>query len=184
MVGVADQGLDHVFGYGSLVADLPDAQPAVLAGYRRVFGVATDNSRVIAGYKRYLRGGDGTAPDVFVAFVDLEQAPGCEVNGLLAPVTGAGLAVFDARERNYERIDVSAAVRGGKGRIWTYVGSEAGRARLARGVSEGRAVVSRDYMEKVHAGFRRLGEEQYAAFLASSRFEALPVWDLERIEIP
>ena len=35
------------------------------------------------------------------------------------------------------------------GRIWAYVGSAAGRLRLARGRRRGTAVVSRGYLEKV-----------------------------------
>jgi hypothetical protein len=35
------------------------------------------------------------------------------------------------------------------GRIWAYVGSLAGRLRLARGRRRGTAVVSRGYLEKV-----------------------------------
>ena len=68
--------------------------------------------------------------------------------------------------------------------MWTYVGSAEGRARLRRGREEGRAVVSRDYLEKVHAGFRRLGEADYERFDASSDLDGLPVWDLERVDLP
>ena len=45
-------------------------------------------------------------------------------------------------------------------------------------------MVSRDYLEKVHAGFRRLGPGEYDRFLASSELDGLPVWDLERVDLP
>jgi gamma-glutamylcyclotransferase (GGCT)/AIG2-like uncharacterized protein YtfP len=149
-----------VFGYGSLV---PGAhRPAALAGWRRIWGVAMENARDIPGYKHFEDPVTGARPDVFVAFVDVEPAPGAEVNGVLVEVDEAALAALDARERNYERRPVETDA----GPAWTYVGSAGGRARLARGVREGRCVVADQYLERVRAGFARLGPE------ALERFEA------------
>lgn len=176
----------HVFGYGSLVLDgLEDAKLATLPGRRRVWGVATDNQRAIPGYKMYLRRSDGMRPAVYVAFLDLAADPGAEgVNGTLRPVSEAELDLLDRRERNYDRVEVTGDVDGIEGPVWTYVGSPEGRERLRRGRREERAVVSRDYLEKVHAGFRRLGSQQYGRFEASSALDGLPVWDLERVDLP
>ena len=66
------------------------------------------------------------------------------------------------------------------GPVWTYRGSAEGRERLRRGRSEGRAVVSRDYLEKVHTGLRMLGGSEYERFEAQSD---LPVWNLERVDL-
>jgi hypothetical protein len=176
----------HVFGYASLVTDAESQNVTVarLPAQRRGWGVATDNVRAIPGYKMYLRRSDGTRPAVFVAFLDLAPDPECSVTGLVRAVAADELARLDRRERNYDRVDVSERIEGFDGRVWTYTGSAEGRERLRRGRSEHRAVVSRDYLEKVHAGFRRLGPEAHADFLASSTLGDLPVWDLERIDLP
>ncbi|MEX2025154.1 MAG: gamma-glutamylcyclotransferase family protein [Thermoleophilaceae bacterium] len=183
---------DYVFAYGSLAGEIATAgdgrdgpRVATLAGRRRVWGVAADNAEAIPGYKQYLLRSDGSAPQVFVAFLDLADDPGCAVNGMLAPVDGERLAELDLRERNYDRVDVTAAIdKPPPGRVWTYVGSAAGRGRLAAGVRAQRAVVCRDYVESAHAAFLRLGGNEYERFLASSRLDGLPVLDLERVDLP
>jgi hypothetical protein len=144
-----------------------------------------DNRVDLPGYKFYRDPRDGSRPEVYVAFADLEEAPGCEVNGVCLPVPGeAALAVLDARERNYQRVDVTGLLPGAPGRTWAYVGSPAGRARLVRGRAEGRAVVAREYVERVQAGFRALGPAEHAAFVASTDFGGLPLVALERVELP
>lgn len=177
---------DHVFGYGSLAADLLDrGRVATLRGWRRVWGVAADNEHAIPGYKRYLLRADGSAPRVFVAFLDVVEDPDCAVNGLVAAVDAEQLAALDRRERNYERIDVTAAIdHPPAGRVWTYAGSAEGRARLETGLREGRVVVARDYLEAAHEAFRALGDEHHRRFLSSSDLDGLPVLDLERVDLP
>ena len=175
---------EHVFGYGSLVLGGSPGVVAQLPGYRRVWGVATDNARAIPGYKLYLRRSDGRRPAVYVAFLDLEPAPAVSVNGVVRPVSTAELERLDRRERNYDRVDVSGQIAGLRGRVWTYVGSTEGRERLSRGREERRVVISRDYLEKVRAAFRGLGEEEELAFVASSMLDGLPIWDLERVDLP
>jgi hypothetical protein len=186
--GLREAGIESghwVFGYGSLVQDGGrHDRRALLPGHRRVWGVATDNLRAIPGYKMYLRRSDGIRPAVYVAFLDLERAPKGEVNGTVRRVSTMELELLDKRERNYDRIDVSGLLEGVEDPVWTYVGSAAGRERLRRGRSEGRAVISRDYLQRVHAGFRALGEEEHRRFVASSELDGLPVWDLERIDLP
>lgn len=176
--------IDHVFGYAALV---PDGGPGLLTrmrGVRRAWGVATDNTRGIPGYKMYLRRSDGSRPAVFVAFLDLVPAPAGCVNGVCRPVSAAALELLDARERNYDRVEVTASIESAPGRVWAYVGSTEGRERLRRAREAGTAVISRDYERKVHSGFRALGGAEYESFLASSSLDGLPVWDLERVDIP
>lgn len=177
-------GLEHVFGYASLVQDGGPGGLTRMRGVRRGWGVATDNTRGIPGYKMYLLRTDGSRPAVFVAFLDLLPDPGGAVNGLCRPVTSAELEILDRRERNYDRVDVTASIDSPPGRVWAYVGSAGGRERLRRARAEGTAVISRDYERKVHAGFRALGRAEYESFLASYSLEGLPVWDLERIDLP
>lgn len=168
-----------VFGYASLVHDHAgeEAVPAVLEGFRRTWGVATDNTLDIPGYKMYLDRRDGSRPPVYVAFMDVEPDPEGRVRGLATPVDDERLDTLDRRERNYERTDVSAQVRGVEGTVWTYVGSEEGHARLREGLERGAAVISRDYLEKVRRGFDAMAE-------ADAIPDGLPVWDLDRVDLP
>ena len=185
-MGGLSPGLEHVFGYASLVLDEGDhGTVARLPGYRRVWGVATDNLRAIPGYKLYLSRSDGSRPAVYVAFIDIDPDPSSVVNGVVTPVSRTELEVLDLRERNYDRVDVSGQIEAeSPGRVWTYRGSAEGRERLRRGRAEGRAVVSRDYLEKVRAGFAALGPDHERAFAESSSLDDLPVADLERLDLP
>jgi hypothetical protein len=176
---------DYVFGYGSLAGELADGGAiAHLRGRRRVWGVAADNRDAIPGYKRYRLREDGSAPELFVAFLDLVEDPACAVNGVVAPVAPDELSILDLRERNYDRVEVSHLLDSPPGgRVFTWVGSAEGRARLEEGRRRGSAVVCLDYVEEVHAVFRALGDEHHARFLASSTLDGLPVTDLERIDL-
>ena len=166
---------DHVFGYGSLVLDGTGALET-LPGHRRIWGVATDNVRHIPGYKKYLSRADGSRPDIYVAFVDIEPDPESAVRGLVRPVSEAELSELDARERNYDRIDVTDLIESDYGGpVWSYRGSAEGRERLRQGRAEGRAVVSNDYLAKVRLGLEALGEAPPPT--------DLPVWDLERVDL-
>jgi hypothetical protein len=178
--------LDFIFGYGSLASDLlADVEIKRLHGYRRIFGVAADNSEEIAGYKRYRLSGDSVYPDVYVAFLDIVEDPGTVINGVLAAVDPGALADLDRRERNYDRIDVTAAIDSPPdGRVWAYAGSRDGRARLQAGIAKDKAVVQRSYLDHVHAGFRRLGDAEHDHFVATTDLDSLPLADLERVDIP
>jgi hypothetical protein len=177
---------DFVFGYGSLARDLlAEVTVTRLDGYRRAFGVAADNRQAIPGYKRYRLPADGSFPAVFVAFLDIVAEPGATTNGVLAPIHAGTLADLDRRERNYDRIEVTAAIETPPdGRVWAYAGSPDGRARFAAGAADGTAVVQRAYLDHVRDGFRRLGGAEYEHFLASSQLDGLPLLDLERIDLP
>lgn len=149
-------GEQFVFGYGSLAAGVRGRR-ARLEGYRRVWGVAMDNRVDIPGYKSYRRRDDDSRPAVYVAFLDIAEEAGGAVEGVLLAVDDVALRALDARERNYDRIDVTAAVAGAPGRVWTYRGSAAGRERLRTGLNEGSAVVDAEYVRAVRAGFAALG---------------------------
>lgn len=173
-----DGETQFVFGYGSLAVGLPGRR-ARLAGYRRIWGVAMDNRVDIPGYKSYRRLQDGSRPAVYVAFLDIVAEPGSAIDGVLLAVDDAMLRTLDARERNYDRIDVSRAVAGAGGRVWTYRGNDGGRARLRIGLQEGSAVVDAAYVQAVQATFSVLG------FDADVRpGDDLALMDLERIDLP
>jgi hypothetical protein len=165
-----------VFGYGSLAG--LHGRPARLEGYRRVWGVAMDNRVDIPGYKRYRVRADGSRPAVYVAFLDIAEQPGATTQGLLIAADDITLRALDARERNYERIDVSAAVADAPGAVWAYRGSAAGRERLRVGLERGCAVVAAQYLADARAALalHGLSDELDVGNLA--------VIDLERVDLP
>jgi hypothetical protein len=154
--------VDWLFAYGSLLppgrAELPPGLvPCTLRAWRRSWGVAMDNAEDLPGYKHYLAP-DGVRPAVMVAFLDIAPAPGAAVNGIAIPVDPREFPGLDARERNYERIEVTGELdRDLDGRVWTYRGLPAARERAARGSAEGRLVVADSYRDRVLAGFTLLG---------------------------
>ena len=158
-----------VFGYGSL-AEPGAGRPLRLAGWRRVWGVAMDNRVTIPGYKYFLDGAGGR-PAVCVAFLDVVPDPAAGVDGVVLEV--GDLDALDARERNYARVDVSAALDHDLGGpVWAYTGLEEARKRFAAGPT----VVQRAYLESVRAGFAAHG-------LGFGPEPALPVLDLERVDV-
>ena len=181
--GAVSRGRHFVFGYGSLVADPERGHVARLRGHRRVWGVAMDNRVDLAGYKSYRLRADGSRPEVFVAFVDIEPDPACTVTGLCLAVSDAELRALDDRERNYDRIDVSAQLDAcPAGHVFAYVGSRTGRERLRSGRVSGRAVVSRDYLDGLRAGIGAIAPDEVAAI--EPALAGIGVLDLERVEVP
>lgn len=142
-----------------------------------------DNSETVPGYKYYVDE-DGHRPAVLVAFLDLESDPEGHVNGVCAQVQPEDLRRLDERERNYLRTEVTDGLEAPLGRTWAYIGSEPGRRRLAHGHESGRVVVSREYLDRVAAGFRALGRDEYARFQDSTDLDGLPIRDLVRVDVP
>ena len=149
-----------VFGYGSLMGD--GYKRAHLRGFRRAWNVAMDNRVTIPGYKYYVDP-DGSRPAVYVTFLNL--VPGEGVDGV---VVDADLDELDARERNYTRVDVSDAIDL-PGPVYAYVGLAEATERFEAGRREGRAVVTRGYLESLRG---------------VAQAPALPVLDLTRVEVP
>ena len=180
---------EFVFGYGSLAATpgpRPAREPAArgfvadLRGFRREWGVAMDNSRDLPGYRHYTDGA-GVRPAVFVCFLDLIDAgdASATVNGLCLPVGSERLRALDARERNYERVDVSHRIAARGARVWTYIGSAEGRARFEHGRAAGTAVIAAAYLRTVAGGFSALGVAAAAASADSLQSRGIPVVELE-----
>jgi hypothetical protein len=173
--------MQFVFGYGSLAADLAGGHVADLRGHRRVWGVAMDNRVDVPGYKCYRLRSDGSRPPVCVAFLDVVADAGAATRGVCVPVAEGELPAIDRRERNYDRVDVTEAVAAARGTVWAYVGTPAGRSRLQRARDSGRAVVSRDYLERTRAAFAALGAAALAEFERTAALDGLPVWELDRL---
>jgi gamma-glutamylcyclotransferase (GGCT)/AIG2-like uncharacterized protein YtfP len=179
----------YVFAYGSLLRDLSEAlgermRPARLRDHRRVWNVAMDNSRSLAGYKYYLSAADSSRPAVFVTFLNLVAAAGRHVSGVLFAVDEDGLAALDERERNYDRRDVTDLLEDPPGgRVWTYIGKPEAERRFALGARDGRAVIDRAYLETVRAGFQLIAADALEEFDATTDPHACPILDLRRIDL-
>lgn len=187
----------YVFGYASLVA-LEDAEalPGRLRGYRRCWGVAMNNWEGGDGAKHWLDRESGERPRIRVAYLDLYEQEGSSANGLALPVDADRLAELDAREINYQRIDVTGvfesttAAEGSAGagaatgratRVFTYTGLPAARERCRRGAAEGNAFVSRDYAAGVRLAFERLGVDALAEYKRTTDPLPFPERDLRMI---
>jgi hypothetical protein len=142
-----------------------------------------DNRVDLPGYKRYVAA-DGARPAVCVAFLDLAEDDACAIDGALVAVDARALAVLDARERNYVRLDVSDAVAGAPGRVWTYVGRDDARERARAARAAGTLVVQRAYLEDVERAFTALGDGALERFRASTDPPGCPVVELERVDLP
>ena len=177
-----------VFGYGSLLARAETGGSAVLcelAGYRRTWNVAMDNSKTIPGYKHYIDAVSGEREAWFVTFLNIVADETARVNGVLFEVDDALLRRLDRRERNYQRIDVSAELANcPDGEVWAYAGSPDAARRFQFGQSTNRAVISREYYEGVRDDFGSLGEVALARFDELTDEPSCPILDLRRIDHP
>ena len=178
---------EWIFGYGSLLARRdgePGRAPAELRGFRRGWDVAMDNEKRIPGYKVFVDPKSGEQPAVFVTFLNIRPDPGGSVNGVLMPVPASELGSLDARERNYDRRDVTSHVDADvDGRIWAYVGSAAGRERYTTGLARGTAVVSSEYVEHVEAGFASFGRQMLERFRLTTDPPEVPLAPLRRLDM-
>lgn len=179
-------GPAYVFGYASLVGMREafavggvEHQPVAgrLRGFRRNWGAAMDNWDAANDHKYFVEPGTGERPHLRVAYLDVEPSEGSAVNGLAIPVDAARLAVLDAREVNYSRIDVASAFEPVNTQdlhtepgadappcVFTYVGTDAARERCRRGAIDGNLFVSRDYAAAVRRAFELLGPGALAEF--------------------
>ena len=134
---------------------------ADLAGYRRGWGAAMDNRPGPPGLQVLHR-----RPTA--------RVPQCAWPSRRGRVTAAGTGErtlpagrrraarrLDARERNYERLDVSDRVAAGGARVWVYAGRADSRDRLRAARRAGSAVVG-GYLAAVEGAFAALGDDELA----------------------
>jgi len=171
----------YVFGYASLVAGSePGALPGRLRGFRRFWGAAMNNWEGGEEAKHFLDRETGERPRIRIAYLDIEPSEGSAVNGLAIPVDAERLAALDAREINYERVDVTDAFeRAVTGRVFAYVGLDAARRRCREGVAAENIFVSRDYAAGVRLAFEVLGKDALAEFDRTTDPLPFPERDLQ-----
>jgi cation transport regulator ChaC len=183
-----------VFGYGSLVFDLGVAPTRAraaegfvcdLVGFRRRWDVAMDNAVTVPGYKYYVDRRTGHRPEVFVTFLNLSVDRDAAINGVAVPMSQDDLRRLDERERNYERVEVTEAIRPpSTRRVWTYLGHKEARERYRLGAASGAAVVSREYYAAVVSSFQELGDAEIERFWSSTDRPDCPLLDLVVVDVP
>jgi hypothetical protein len=103
-------------------------------------------------------------------------------------VDSVALAALDDRERQYRRIDVTAAIElppdADGGPVWAYVGRDAGRRRVCGRRGDGDVLIQRAYVERVEAGFAALGPDELSRYRASTEPPPFPVAELARVDLP
>lgn len=178
-----------LFGYGSLadpgdplVRELVGDRPAVagsLRGFRRRWGVGTENRHPMNDHKHYVEPGTLERPDIVAVALGIDEGDG-EVNGLALPVDDEALRRFDRRELHYRRRDVTAAFSEDLGLpVVTYEADDLARAVYAAGRDAGRAFIRRAYFERVERTFRAMGPVAWANYSASTDFPEVPLRDLD-----
>jgi dephospho-CoA kinase len=174
----APDGVAYVFGYGSLVAMKEEvtlggrpwpAVPGSLRDYRRYWGAAMNNWEATPLEKHFVDPETGEQPRIRVAYLDVDDEPGCAVNGLAIPADARRLAEFDVREVNYLRVDVSADFEPPLPRpVFAYRATEEARERCRRHRADAEVFVSRDYVAAVRRAFAALGPGQLEEYERST----------------
>jgi hypothetical protein len=155
-----------------------------LTDHRRGWGVAMDNTVDLPGYKCYVDPRTGRRPDVLVAFLNISPSVGDRVNGTLLEVSAGDLDELDRRERNYDRVDVSAAlVPTVTGTVWAYVGKPEACERFASGLRAGRVVVGEDYHAAVRHAFAAAAPGGLAEFDELTVAAPCPIVALRRVDL-
>lgn len=114
-----------------------------------------DNRVDLPGYKHYTL--DGRRPACHVVFLDVVASAGSFMDAVAFPVAAAELVELDARERNYERVEVTARLAPAlPGRAWLYRGRAEARKRCQSAGERGEAVVDAGYLAAVTGGFTGL----------------------------
>ncbi|MFK7918965.1 MAG: dephospho-CoA kinase [Ilumatobacter sp.] len=160
-----------VFGYGSLVSPTAMsrtitrvAEPGVdffeaeLSGYGRRWNYGVMH---IAG--SWTTDDGAQIDDGVIVALGLEASASESVNGVIASVTDEELANLDRRERNYDRVDVTAQVStsaSGVDNVVAYVPKPAAVDHYVAARDTGRAGIRRTYWNLVDEAFATLGTEQ------------------------
>lgn len=173
MTRESESSLTYVFGYGSLVTATEPLRtgdrriepvPGKLRGFGRGWAVAMDNRAAAPREKHFVDPTTGLPPLVRVAFLDVREMPGRTVNGLAIPVDAERLAALDAREVNYERVDVSPLFAPRLPRVFVYRGTASARRRCQAPAATPVVVVSEGYVREVRCGFESLGSLSISEF--------------------
>jgi hypothetical protein len=171
-----------VFGYASLVSPQSAGAtlgrevhpvPARLPGWGRRWSIFRDNLRAEKTFA--IDPGDEVPPYVIGLNLEPSDNSAPAVNGVLIEVSEAELERLDLREMRYDRLEVTESVIAdhGFGLIVTYVA----KAEHHCPEPPPGAVILAHYANTVAAGFAALGDEEHAAYLASTEPHPVRVVD-------
>ena len=187
---------NYIFGYGSLVnltslqktkgdsdLDSINYHYCHLLQHVRIWNVGMDNSQQIKGYKYYVNPTDLKQPDVFVTFLNVQESPDHAVKGILFEVSEEELRLFDQRERQYSRKDITDLLDIEiDGTAWVYTGLPDSMKRFEEAFQNNRAVISQTYQELVHSAYQSLGEDDLTAFKNSTINPGLSAMELKQVK--
>ncbi|MEM8620478.1 MAG: gamma-glutamylcyclotransferase family protein [Actinomycetota bacterium] len=179
-----------VFGYGSLVS--PESISRTI-DRRPEFGVDVFVAH-LDGYGRrwnygsiVLRGdwshNGANIEDGVVISLGVVAGEGERCNGVVFAVTADELAALDWRERDYRRVEVTAAVDHEAPadlvrEVVLYVPSPDSIARYEDARDAGRAAIRQTYWDLVHDGFNSLGDA-HGAMMRTTPLPDVPVVNIE-----
>ena len=186
---------NYIFGYGSLVnltslqktkggsdLDSINYHYCHLLKHLRIWNVGMDNNKQIKGYKYYVNPTDLQKPDVFVTFLNVQESQEHAVKGILFEVSPEELLLFDQRERQYSRKDVTDLLDIEiDGTAWVYTGLPDSMKRFEEAFENKRAVISQAYQELVHSAYQSLSDEDLKEFVDSTVNSGLPAMNLKLI---
>ena len=192
VAGVSDS--IWVFGYGSLVS--PDSLGGTL-GRQPVRGLDFLAAECDGWERRWNYGmavADGAlvGPDVdrvdVVVALGVVAVEGACMNGIITEVHPDELVRLDARERNYDRVDVTDGVRlleegpsiADLGRVVTYVPRQVALHIYLDGRDRGRAGIERRYWDLVDGAFDALLPGQGERYRSTTPAPDVPVVDANR----
>ncbi len=142
-----------------------------------------DNSKEVPNYKYYINPTDLQQPDVFVTFLNVQESPDSSVKGILFEVSQEELLLFDQRERQYSRKDITTMLDIQiDGTAWVYTGLPESMKRFEKAFEDNRAVISQAYQELVHSAYQSLSDDDLTAFKNSTINAGLSVMELKVIQ--
>ncbi|MCZ4305882.1 gamma-glutamylcyclotransferase [Zoogloeaceae bacterium G21618-S1] len=191
----------YVFGFGSLVDPasfsrtigrdawlVEDFPLATLEGYKRVWGVAMDNRVSLPGYKHYVRAdAPDSVPAVHVCFLDVAPDASQQVVGVLVAVSEDEFARLKQRERNYEAVDVTAAIVHPPldGRVFAFMGLAEAKARFDAGRAAGTLVINTAYQTQVECAYRSRGKVAFDNYREATEIpDGVALVALKMVRIP
>lgn len=122
--------------------------------------------------------------EVTIVALGLVASDGERANGVVGWVDDHELVRLDARERDYDRVDVTGRVdvEGGEvtGRIETYVPRPDAVARYEAARAAGAAAIEQRYWDLVSGAFAAFGAEPRQRYLATTPAPDVPVLEIER----
>lgn len=184
-----------IFGYGSLVnvdslrrtLNFPDStiinyQYCCLKNHVRVWDVGMDNAKSISNRNYYVSKENNEISDVFITYLDIQEVKEKNIVGILFEVTEEGLSLFDTREIDYQRKEVTDMLDiAVDGIAWAYYGLTASKEAYENALSKNRAVISKSYNQLVRQAYDEISKSSLEEFDQSTHYPDIPQLDLQLI---